>query len=249
MNNLIGLSGKKGVGKDLVYDIINYLTYCKNNPEHTEEFEVWLESASPFELTYENKKFADKLKDIACLLIGCTREQLESRTFKETSLGKNWTCWEVRPLSLEPRLFITQQKANTYADKFSWAEVKLRTMTPRLLLQLLGTECGRQVIHPEIWVNALFADYETNYLNTPTEKVRGGYMEVSKWIITDVRFPNEVKAIEDRGGMIIRIERPGIELGTHASETALDDHVFKHTIINDGTIEDLVQKVKHVLNL
>ena len=41
-------------------------------------------------------------------------------------------------------------------DSSYWNLVKL---TPRKLLQLLGTDCGRDIIHPNIWVNALFADY------------------------------------------------------------------------------------------
>ena len=52
---IIGISGKKTVGKNTIAKIINQLTNNK----------------------YEEKCFADKLKDIVCLLIGCTREQLE----------------------------------------------------------------------------------------------------------------------------------------------------------------------------
>ena len=44
---------------------------------------------------YQIKKFADKLKDIACLLIGCTREQLEDREFKEKELGEEWVAYKV----------------------------------------------------------------------------------------------------------------------------------------------------------
>ena len=108
-------------------------------------------------------------------------------------------------------------------------------LTPRKILQLLGTEAGRDIIHPNIWVNSLFADYTTD----------------SNWIITDVRFPNEAKAIKDRGGIVVRIERPGGEShcgGAHASETALDDYDFDIVINNDGTIEELIDKVKQ-LNL
>jgi hypothetical protein len=108
-------------------------------------------------------------------------------------------------------------------------------LTPRKILQLLGTEAGREIIHPNIWVNSLFADYTTD----------------SNWVITDVRFPNEAQAIKDRGGIVIRIERPGGEShcgGAHASETALDDYDFDIVINNDGTIDELIDKVKQ-LNL
>jgi len=109
-------------------------------------------------------------------------------------------------------------------------------LTPRKLLQLLGTEAGREIIHPNIWVNALFADYSKD----------------SNWIITDVRFPNEAKAIKDKGGILIRINRPQyldnglvIRKNEHLSETSLDDYdKFDYVIENDGTVQDLIDKVK-----
>lgn len=105
-------------------------------------------------------------------------------------------------------------------------------LTPRKILQLLGTEAGRQIIHPNIWVNALFANYK------PEEN----------WIVTDVRFPNEADIIKDKGGIMIRINRPGTEShcgGQHLSETSLDAYdKFDYVIENDGTVQDLIDKVK-----
>ena len=82
------------------------------------------------------------------------------------------------------------------------------------------------------------------------EKVSKDYpLEYPNWIITDVRFPNEAKAVKDRGGILIRINRPGFEnTGDHLSEIALDDYKnFDTIIINDGTIEDLSKKIKEFL--
>ena len=62
--NLIAISGKKTVGKNAIAKIINQLTNNK----------------------YEEKCFADKLKDIICLLIGCSRDQLEDESIKSLSL-------------------------------------------------------------------------------------------------------------------------------------------------------------------
>ena len=39
-------------------------------------------------------KFADKLKDIVCLLIGCERKKLENREFKEKELGEDWWYYQ-----------------------------------------------------------------------------------------------------------------------------------------------------------
>lgn len=72
------------------------------------------------------------------------------------------------------------------------------------------------------------------------------------WIITDVRFPNEVKAIKDKGGIVIRVDRhnhPNEPYpSTHESEIALDNYNnFDYYLINNGTIEDLIQKVRSIL--
>lgn len=69
------------------------------------------------------------------------------------------------------------------------------------------------------------------------------------WIITDMRFPNEMEAVELREGVTIKVVRPGTAVGTHPSETALDDAYFDHVISNDGTIEDLIEKVRQVLTI
>ena len=79
------------------------------------------------------------------------------------------------------------------------------------------------------------------------------------WIITDLRFPNEAKAVEKRGGITIRVNRPYTTTGGngipatfsqtqfHPSETALDNHKFDYVIDNDDSLSDLVDKVREIL--
>jgi len=79
------------------------------------------------------------------------------------------------------------------------------------------------------------------------------------WIITDMRFPNEMDAVVERKGITIRVTRPHgyinphtgvykeMPLSYHPSETALDDAKFDYEIINDGTMEELVKKVREIL--
>tara|TARA_R110002020_G_scaffold380110_1_gene591298 strand:+ start:38 stop:904 length:867 start_codon:yes stop_codon:yes gene_type:complete len=283
-NNLIGISGKIGSGKDTVGKVLQWLNdqdgqaYIGNEPfgepATTQDCVEFINSGDNLifgdETSIEIKKFADKLKDMVCLLIGCTREQLEDREFKEKELGEEWWYYEEKtynllyPYNYSPKYFL-----NT-------GEYELVKLTPRKLLQLLGTECGRQIIHPNIWVNALFADYEPSF--TPCKQWRkdresinclcGGVNAMGEnkgithcesegslpnWIITDVRFPNEAQAIKDRGGIVIRVNRLEVDKFTtnfpqtlHPSETALDDYEFDHVIDNNGSIEDLVEKVKQL---
>jgi hypothetical protein len=109
-----------------------------------------------------------------------------------------------------------------------WLDRKEYPMTVRLFLQRLGTEAIRNGIHEQAWVNALFADYSDN----------------SSWLVTDMRFPNEVASIKERGGITLRINRPNVVQLDHPSETLLDNYEFDYVIENDGTIDELIEKVR-----
>jgi len=117
---------------------------------------------------------------------------------------------------------------NYQIDKFN----PIQKMTVRELLQKLGTDALRDGLHTNVWVNALLADYNEN----------------SNWLVTDTRFPNEAKAIKDLGGVVLRIERSTCQLGTHPSETALDDYTFDYVIHNNGSKEDLEKELVKFLD-
>lgn len=274
---IIGISGKIGSGKDTVGKIVQYLTSKKDNKL---KIETYLESQNTFiNDGFEIKRFADKLKDIVCMLIGCTREQLEDREFKEKELSEEWWYWSVyEGIEYKPSYFATKEEAKRRYSEV-WEEgfenyVKLIKLTPRLLLQLLGTECGRNIIHPNIWVNALMIGYKQiiGYASGDYFCICGNCKKqfigdkravrckecsifYSNWIITDVRFPNEARAIKARDGILIRIERDYVLRGgpedpknQHPSETALDGYQdWDYIIQNDGTIKDLVEKVENVM--
>ena len=74
-----------------------------------------------------------------------------------------------------------------------WAQrLDMPTLTPRWVLQYWGTEVCRKGFHDDIWIAALEARLARRSDNT---------------VISDVRFPNEVKAIRAQGGKIIWIQR------------------------------------------
>ena len=105
-------------------------------------------------------------------------------------------------------------------------------MSVRELLQKIGTDALRDNLHQDVWVNALMVDYN----------------DTLNWVITDTRFPNEAEAIKKAGGIIIRIERPGVKpVNPHPSETSLENWKFDHVINNDGSLSDLTKKIKKVL--
>jgi len=259
---ILGISGRINSGKDTVGKIIQYLTTV-DNPTSEEFKRRHLDSNQHLvNPNWQIKKFADKLKDIVCILLGCTREQLEDREFKEKELGEEWWYYGFDGGIMIPYL-------NNGYKKGEEPLKYLIKLTPRKLLQLLGTEAGRNIIHPNIWVNALFSDY-VPIDDAPIykgDRVVDEGLIYPNWIITDMRFPNELQVVKDRGGITIRVNRPkyayesdlpekssplqhaerGKELHNHPSETALDNAEFDFVIDNNKDIGHLVNEVKSVL--
>jgi len=260
---IIGINGKIGSGKDTVGLIILFLT-DEIPKANLNSFKEWLKIgfyASPWQI----KKFAGKLKEIVCLLTGCTLEQLESQEFKDSKLEKEWDY--VLNENNEP-VNILRYKDN---DTFKLTPNQfIQNYTYRQLLQFIGTQSMRNIIHEDCWVNALFNDYEIKYINQAQGiKVRASDYEyyeagldskeeiVTKhepnWIITDLRFPNEFQAIKDRKGITIRVNRynsnKDLDFDSHESENALDNVVSDYIIDNNGTIEQLIERVKQILKL
>ena len=268
---IISFSGKIGSGKDLSGNICKILLQSPHlNNEGVETFlnKNLYESDGSWGI----RKWADKLKDIVCTILNCSREQLEDREFKETPLGEEWDKFKVVRTKItkferidEVFYFSTIEEANKFKlnnlnyDYFG--EIEKVEMTPRLMLQLLGTECGRNIIHPDIWVNSLMAEYKSKLSsNNPVDDLDWEPRFIyPNWIITDTRFPNELKTVKDRKGLIIRVIRDlnlraegkeakkGEAQIIHSSETALDNEVFDYEINNEGTISDLIDKIRIIL--
>jgi hypothetical protein len=98
--------------------------------------------------------------------------------------------------------------------------------TPRHAMITLGTEWGRDLIHPTLWTT-LWRHQVNQVLD------EGGDV-----VVDDVRFPNEVAALEALGGHLIKVIRPGAELPVinHVSEAGVEGHM---SLFNDGPVEIL----------
>ncbi|MER7111233.1 deoxynucleotide monophosphate kinase family protein [Streptomyces sp. NPDC000229] len=132
---------------------------------------------------------------------------------------------------------VEDAEAEALADEVArhgWERVKAESLQVRGLLQRCGTEAGRTLLGEDVWVDALFRDFESW---GPT-------------VITDVRFPNEAEAIRARGGLVVLIERPGLvpirEAG-HISENALAGYLYDDVIPNDGTVDQLRDRVMQLI--
>ena len=151
------------------------------------------------------ESFANSVKDACSAIFGWNRALLEG----DTSESRAW-----------------REQSDPW-----WSEKLNREFSPRLALQLLGTEAGRNVFHSDIWVHTVMRRCEQAPDN--------------HYVITDVRFPNEIHAIQNSGGKIVRVRRgPNPEW----YETALMEnttHEDKLWILHDA--EKLMkQKYSHV---
>jgi len=141
-----------------------------------------------------------------------------------------------------------------------WSQRLGRDITPRWVLQYWGTEVCRRGFHDDIWIASL-----ENKLRNSTDDI----------VISDCRFPNEIKSIRDAGGIIVWVKRGELpewyewalnanqgqngnmkwaiskhnleKTGIHASETAWVGTKFDAVLENDTSIDDLFEKVKNLV--
>lgn len=111
----------------------------------------------------------------------------------------------------------------------------------REYLQGLGTEVGRDMIDPDVWVNIM------------AKKIQDLLIRGENVVITAIRFPNELSMVNRLGGTSVWIERPdeargGVEaLAGHASETSVTGGMFSRVIQNDSDLETLYGRVEELL--
>jgi dephospho-CoA kinase len=123
-------------------------------------------------------------------------------------------------------------------------------ISAREFLQKLGTDIFRDKlreiipamkIEESVWVDIFKHQIAQN-------------SEHKNWVVSDVRFEDEAKAIKSMGGIIIRIRKKSDEKGRHISETSMDSIKPDYSIENDGiTLDELrnnIQKIgKQVMHL
>lgn len=110
-----------------------------------------------------------------------------------------------------------------------------KTITGRELLQMVGTDCMRNIINETVWI--------TN-MNNRILSSKKKYI-----IIPDVRFDNEYNYIKNNNGIIIRTERTDLKSNdTHISENMLDNYHFDYTIkCKTGEYDIIEENVKNIL--
>ena len=179
---------------------------------------------------FRRESFANSLKDAVAAVFGWDRTLLEGRTKQAREWREQVDPW--------------------------WAErLNMPNLTPRLMLQLWGTEVCRKGFHDDIWIASL-----ENKLRNSEDNV----------VISDCRFPNEIRAIKKAGGIVIWVQRGELpswysnalyanagskqdqeklkELGVHSSETAWVGTPFDYTLGNNTSIDNLYKEVKDLVS-
>jgi hypothetical protein len=185
---------------------------------------------------FKRVSFASSLKDAVSSVFGWDREMLEGSTKTSREWREQKDVWWSKRLGLE--------------------------ITPRWVLQYWGTDVLRNHFHKDIWVASV-----ENKLRQSKDNI----------VITDCRFSNEVLAIKNAGGLTVRTARgeepEWIEaavsynkgeisnmtwsisklkldqLGIHASEYSSVGLKYDHYLNNNGTIDELHQQIKSIINL
>lgn len=113
--------------------------------------------------------------------------------------------------------------------------------TPRHILRTLGTEYGRQCIHPDIWIKIAHIQMQKAFLEG-----------ASGIVFDDCRFPNEAAFLHTQGAKLWLIDGPPRTESdaTHASDGNLSVGItFDHKILNDKSFVDLYSRIDSILQL
>jgi hypothetical protein len=181
---------------------------------------------------FKKISFADSLKDGVSTIFNWDRKMLEG----DTKESRDW-----------------REKQDDF-----WSNETGKEITPRLVLQLFGTECMRQGFFDGIWVSLV----KQKILANPDKN----------WVVPDVRFPNEVSTISELGGKVWQVRRgekplwwataigvnqnyDSIQNNVHSMSVVFpdvhesewrwvdEDRKFDTIIENDATLEDLKRQV------
>jgi cytidylate kinase len=165
--------------------------------------------------------FANVLKDIVSIIFGWSRQLLEGDT-------------------IESRIW--REKVDDW-----WSEkLSIPKLTPRFVLQYIGTDIFRDHFNDNIWV--LVVERQLNMYDNV--------------VITDCRFENEFKMLKNHNAIFINVERYDLSeelidykngkiekpINMHPSEYLWIKQDFDYIINNNGTLSELTNKVCNVIN-
>lgn len=235
---ILGISGKKHSGKNTVTNIIHGIAL-----KQMDMVQDW---------SVDDNGHLNVLTQDGWGVFDLTRRDAQFRQWAEPNLypyikmygfadALKWLAVDLFDIP-EECCFGTEEQKNQKHEHLRWENLPILVrdiefgsphafgpMSAREFLQCFGTDICRGMWEP-IWVNKCIKDVK-----------REGTLLA---IITDVRFPNEVKAVNDAGGVVLRLTRQVFE-DSHDSETALDNYIFNQYLDNkNDSIDSTIAKVQ-----
>lgn len=112
-------------------------------------------------------------------------------------------------------------------------------LSARELMQSMGTEWGRNLVHPDVWL--LLAEQNLRFMGQ-------AYDTASGFVISDLRFENEAAFVREKGGIVIHLQREkASNVKAHSSEAGIEVHPSDLLLRNDGTLEELHNSLAKIL--
>lgn len=203
------------------------------------------------------------------LLAFCGRKRSGKDSCGEALTSRRWGGWKrfafADRVKAAAKVIFGLTQDQCYGTNGVDREIELKRwgLSPRYILQRLGTEVGR-AIHRDVWALSTLHEAQDHMMNVS----RGGA------VITDCRFPNEAQVVRDAGGYVVKVVRPSVptpltsqvilrlpipaswkvwlagKLGDHASEFCVDLIKPDFVIVNDQgliTLRARVMKLERVL--
>jgi len=164
--------------------------------------------------------FANAVKYVLSIIFGWDRQILEGLTPNDRIFRETIDTW--------------------------WSQELRMDVTPRNMMQYIGTELFRNHLHEDIWTKVV-------------EKQLIKLLDENKnVVITDCRYPNEFEMVKKYGGKIVHIYRTvtwyenykatnELPNHIHSSEIAWLNNDFDHVIINNGSIDELKDKLNQII--
>lgn len=105
----------------------------------------------------------------------------------------------------------------------------------RWFLQIFGTECLRQQVHPDFWIKRMEILLTAEVAHRDEANLNPDF----KVVITDCRFENEAAMIREKGGTIVEVRRNGLTGSQHVSDKGVTLTLDDLIVPNNGTLQEL----------
>ena len=139
--------------------------------------------------------------------------------------------WFSKPMKEACRSMFGWDDAHLYGDLKEVVDPRFG-ISPRVALQTLGTEWGRNTINSDLWILRAQKEMEQH----------------DCIVISDCRFDNEAEAVLSAGGIVIEVSRADInEVAAHSSENGISSNLVTFRIDNSGTLQDLYKSFDNLL--